>query len=143
MDVPTFHERLFGSDPTDTQRRLYDAYPEGKRGFGWTGDNPEAFLAALVVAMYQTTPTEMSVQVPQVAMLIPQPLRQWVLQKTHAVARHAIRRFKTDKEAVENIRQCFQAIRIVPEVPIKPPRWAVYGFSKEERLPDWLKAGLL
>jgi len=146
MDLIKFHEGLFGNGPTITQQRLYDAYPDGKRGFGWTGDKPEEFLGALVVAMYQTQPTEMSIQVPQVAMLIPHPLRQWALQKTHVVARHIVRRFKNDKAAVDNIRQCFQAIRMAPNVPVQPPRWASYGFGKEQgvpQLPRWLKDGLL
>lgn len=144
QDPSTVHSRLFGREPSETQKRLYDAYmEENRRGFSGRELDSEKFMSTLVIALTQTRDQGEFVKVP---LIVPEKHKAWILGHIKSAAKVASRNHKDNDAGILVIRNTFTSIFLDQkslQEKTGPKHWAAFGFSTKDASPGWLKAGLL
>lgn len=152
MDPLETHTMFFGTKQpaADSQRAFYaDAKA---RGFSSKERDPEKTDAAIIRALSsvydQTTKTYNLAY-----LFVPADQRDWVIGRVHAIAKMIHSRMepvlKTErgKLAIAHVRKWLEALSYGPVGAWKgtepPERWAAFGYTKDDNVPDWLKETLL
>ncbi len=146
MDLEIFHNRLLGNTPeryrlTTRHQALYTGYRESDvRGFASEDDQPDLFLATLVLALGQTQGEK------PVVLLVPKPRLPWVSEQIKETARHVFQLRKTDAAGVAVMRRAFQCLHFAKrpaQLTAEPPHWAIFGFGPNAILPLWAEGRLM
>ena len=159
-DFTRLHTKLFSTKikgehvPPEfhlTQRmlKLYEGFESGARGFSNQAPRPELFLATLVVAIRQVClPDETKPKVPKFSRVIfatARPVNSWVLEQIEHIARYVFRQRRGDAAGVHYLRETFHRLVMgsrILQLP-KPERWAAFGYSNDDPLPEWAKGHLI
>jgi hypothetical protein len=141
------HFKLLGKMPTPAQIALYQAFPS-KRGFSWTENNEEQFEAVFLEAFVQTFQDEGEDGPHKVYLLVSNQSNVWVSVQVKRITKviFDICKKKKDVNRARQLGRLFQHMMVgsrVHQMGIEPDRWAVYGFSNQDRIPEWVSAALL
>jgi len=132
-----FHLGLFGQNPSEDQRRLYDSEYLGY--YDGSPDKPR-LVAVLALALSMTTEGKTVIIVPSAKIMTE------TLDMIRTLSRYLIRIRKDDPEAIRLVRDAIRELVIADGVRsmVEPPRWVAYRFGPELKgIPVWLKNNLL
>jgi len=141
------HCKLLGKKPTPAQIALYREFPT-KRGFSWADHNEEQFEAVFLSALAQTFQGEDETRPHKVYLLVSNSSHEWVSAQVKQLVKAVFDICKQKKDATR-ARQMGILLRHmmigsrVHQMGVEPARWAVYGFSLQDRLPEWVSTALL
>jgi hypothetical protein len=140
------HSTLFGTEPSVSQKTLYDGFPT-TRGYDDASLDAERFTAVVVLTIAQ------ALQGDRVLLLAPLSQEKWVVEQYNAVADRIFTRCKTltgPKESrvalARNYGAMFKRIYIfgrLLQLAEPPKAWASFGFSKADPIPEWVKESLM
>ncbi len=156
MDLETFHQKLLGITPertpknfklTAVQKALYEGSKEGRRGYrlkpSGTRQDPERFLATLVLAFHMTTFPEQG----KVIFVVTRATEKWAIDQIKGTARYIYKSRKRASEA--SINAIDGALRRIDigsralQIEKEPERWVSYGYTDKDIQPPWMRGRLL
>jgi len=152
MDPLETHTMFFGSKQpvADSQKAFYAN--EVARGFSSKDRDPEKTDAALIRALSLVYDQATKSYNPTY-LFFPVDQRPWVIERIHAIAKTIHSRMepvlKTErgKLAIAHVRKWLEALSLGPVGAWKgsepPKRWAAFGYTKDDNVPDWLKETLV
>jgi hypothetical protein len=152
MEPLEAHEQLFGkkSPPTERQMAFY-AMPTA-RGFSSKEMDPEITDAALIRALAQVVDKGVPAY-HQTFLFFPEEARPWVVSRIHNLATMTMSRMapvlkdERGRKAIAHVRKWLEVIQLGAVKgwtnPKPPDRWAAFGYSKEDDVPEWLKEALV
>jgi len=136
------HVVIFGSTPTEKQALLYSKYPEF-RGFSDQSLDTEVFDAAMLLTIISGSPHD------RVLLFAPSRHESWVLDRFNTLIALVFENCRKHPKRLEHSRfytQLFQKIGIMGrllQLHTEPEHWISFGFSVDERLPEWMPKRLL
>lgn len=137
--MTTIHEALYGKQPTQLQRRFYEAFTKYQlRGFAEDSMDPERYEAVFAIAVLQARDTTDKVYV-----FMPPSFVSWATEQTKTLARIALRNMPNRDERLKvkaSIERLVFASRIF-QIHEAPSRWVMFGVK--EPVPTWARDLLL
>ncbi len=150
-DLVRFHRSVLGwtSPPpeyklTPRQERLYLAYHSGARGYDYTGQDEELYIATFILALQQTDPTSL-VEQRRVILAVAPTLMPWALDVTKRICQHILRSRHHSVTSAQIMRKAITQVAMgskVLQIP-HPDFWAAYGFGGTMPLASWMTTGTL
>lgn len=146
--IRSLHRAYFDEDPTEQQRRLYDAYPHAN-GYSDGNRDAERFRAVLNLALVLAIPDDgVPEHVHTPFVFFPKPFERWVVDEIRKSAESLFDRLRKDRrvDAAKFVGNCFKALRLghlVLQLPGAPDRWVAYGFTRTDPIPNWMQARLI
>lgn len=145
-----FHEHCFGKPPSREHMQLYEEYPSA-RGYSDKRLNHERFRAVFVLALYQTIVFG-SDKARESFLIIPRAHEAWVLKEITSLSQEIFEGVKALRQRGQDVRKlaaylsrCIKALRVghlAFQLHGEPERWAAFGLSAKDPLPEWVPARL-
>lgn len=146
-DMVKAHRAFLGVDPSSTQSRIYEAFPEF-RGVNNSFPDEEIFEATAISSIVQAFTMKQVEEPHQVHLFVTASNRAWTVQRLRVLTQTVFSRLKERKDAkhAPAVGKLFHAIlmgtKVLPfETP--PERWACFGFVASDPIPPWMRSGLL
>lgn len=152
MDPLETHTNFFGAKypAVDTQKEFYAN--QIARGFSSKDRDTEKTDAAIIRALsFAYDPTTRSYNPSY--LFFPADQRPWVIERIHTIAKlihsrmEPVLKTERGKMAISHVRKWLETLSLGPigawkgEKP--PERWASFGYTKDDKVPDWLKDALV
>lgn len=141
-DIIKGHRAFTSTEPTEVQKRLYNAFP-ARRGPLGSEHRDELFEAVLVMALVQTVSTSSKVY-----FFVPASTEGMALEALKTFAERVFAGIKQRKAVTQAkaMGKAFKAILLghrVLQMDEAPERWVAYGFAANDPMPAWLAQGLV
>ncbi len=147
MKPSDVHRILMGKEPETEHSRLYDA---DRMGFSDKTFDKSRFLA---VAMLTLSKTLRTAQPSRVVLLIAPSHDKWVVEEFDNISAVAFKSIKKHPGSLQGrvllaklfgdaFKTVFYCSRLL-QLPDQPESWTAFGFTREDPIPDWMRAGLL
>lgn len=149
VDLVKFHRSVLGWTPpqeyklTPRQEQLYQAYHKGARGYAYTGQSEELYIATFMVALRQTSP--LVARADSVILAVAPTLMPWALEVTKRICQHILRGRHHSVTSAQVMRKAITQVAMgskVLQIP-HPNQWAAYGFGGKIPLASWMVGNLI
>jgi hypothetical protein len=143
------HALLMGNEPNEIQQAFYSS---GKMGFSDKALDKERFTLVAMLTLQKTMRTSMMTP-SRVVLLTPPSHFKWVqdaFDDISVIAFKMLKKYpgssKGRADLSKMIGNCFKIVfynsRLL-QLPDVPDAWTSFGFTREDPIPDWMRAGLL
>jgi hypothetical protein len=141
MALGDFHQRLYGTPPSEIAQSLYEAYEQGYRGLDLRELDSERFQASLTLALYLTENRQH-----RVSLLVPKAQQDLVVQQLRNSALQLIKSRRKNPASAKIIQGLFHCLMLqsrILQLEYEPVPWVSIGFTSKDPLPEWMKNRLL
>ena len=147
-NLSEFHRKVLGVIPTPEQQRLYLNFPKF-RGFSGEESDSDKFTATFIAGIGMTWNQDLQASLNRVQIMIPGSKEPWCYEQAQAIVDQVkARKDILSKHTLKLIMQALKCIgigtRAIFQVREAPDYWVSFGLdTRQDVLPEWLKAGLL
>jgi hypothetical protein len=131
---------MTGRQPTDAQKALYLAYPQGSHGYSHPELDSNLFLAVFILALWLSHDND------SVRLLVPPVAVGWTIKRMKLFVRAIARRYKNQSESLESLKAAVQRLSLgsrILQLQGEPACWVAFGFNVDTPAPGWLLDKLL